>query len=106
MLTLALVQREKLTAKTQHVLYMSATPIPRTLLLACYGDMDVSCGLSRHLVSPGPDEDHENLGADSAGEPAARGAPPGPQAVHLAVSPRPGTRGAGQGAEQGHGEPE
>jgi ATP-dependent DNA helicase RecG len=36
-------QREKLSNDT-NVLYMSATPIPRTLLLASYGDMEVRAG--------------------------------------------------------------
>jgi ATP-dependent DNA helicase RecG len=38
------MQRLSLIEKSQrpHVLAMSATPIPRTLLLGCYGDLDVS----------------------------------------------------------------
>ncbi|MDR3187141.1 MAG: ATP-dependent DNA helicase RecG [Holosporaceae bacterium] len=38
------LQRLSLIEKSQcpHVLAMSATPIPRTLLLGCYGDLDVS----------------------------------------------------------------
>lgn len=37
-------QRSKLSAKGEdpHVLVMSATPIPRTLALIMYGDLDVS----------------------------------------------------------------
>jgi ATP-dependent DNA helicase RecG len=37
-------QRLSLIGKTEcpHVLAMSATPIPRTLLMGCYGDLDVS----------------------------------------------------------------
>ncbi|CAM9697670.1 unnamed protein product [Scytosiphon promiscuus] len=35
-------QRQKLTGFAQHVLYLSATPIPRSLTLALYGDMEVS----------------------------------------------------------------
>ena len=37
-------QRLKLTAKglSPHLLVMTATPIPRTLVLAAFGDMDVS----------------------------------------------------------------
>src|SRR5690606_4170822 len=37
-------QRLRLTAKgiTPHMLVMTATPIPRTLVLAAFGDMDVS----------------------------------------------------------------
>eukprot|EP00903_Cladosiphon_okamuranus_P021747 g19995.t1 len=35
-------QRNRLTGFAQHVLYLSATPIPRSLTLALYGDMEVS----------------------------------------------------------------
>ncbi|CAM9874881.1 unnamed protein product, partial [Ectocarpus sp. 12 AP-2014] len=35
-------QRDKLTGFAQHVLYLSATPIPRSLTLALYGDMEIS----------------------------------------------------------------
>jgi ATP-dependent DNA helicase RecG len=36
---LALIKK----SRCQNILAMSATPIPRTLLLGCYGDLDVSC---------------------------------------------------------------
>ncbi|CAN0150927.1 unnamed protein product [Ectocarpus sp. 6 AP-2014] len=35
-------QRDKLTGFAQHVLYLSATPIPRSLTLALFGDMEIS----------------------------------------------------------------
>eukprot|EP00904_Undaria_pinnatifida_P013740 jgi/Undpi1/9497/HiC_scaffold_27.g11953.m1 len=35
-------QRDKLTGFAEHVLYLSATPIPRSLTLALHGDMEVS----------------------------------------------------------------
>ena len=37
-----LAQKNKTTSKTPHVLVMSATPIPRTLALIMYGDLDIS----------------------------------------------------------------
>ncbi len=43
-------QRERLSNET-NVLYMSATPIPRTLLLASYRDMEVRGGLARWLIA-------------------------------------------------------